>query len=188
MILLRCKILFLGLGLLFISSCGKSQEGVIVQIYSCESSSLYSISGNELLYQNKFLNQAEIGKHDTTFILHEQEMKVLQMGIKKYLESSTDEVLLNACVNDGFNHKIVFLNDKGDKVKKVFVGNYFDQRFNEITAILNIYLKRIDSEFTLGVSHFDDRDIIEQMIESQKKCEDASPSYKERMLNEWCEF
>lgn len=47
---------------------------------------------------------------------------------------------MNICVDDGLHLKFVLSTE--NRLKKVYVGNYYEARLNSIALILNSYLKR----------------------------------------------
>ena len=161
---------------------GKLNAQVIeFKLYSCESSSLIQIKGDSLHFENLMFEPRIL---DT--LIDEFDLAQLQLQFEMILKKRKDEVWLNACIDDGTNLK--FIIKKEGFSKKVFVGNYFDRRLNEIALIINKYLLKVKSRYILSIPYgMTDKESIREEIRSQKRCKKAPAEYKERMLNTWCE-
>ena len=62
----------------------------------------------------------------------------LKNTLKALVSTPGDELLDNNCVNDGFNFKIYLYSDRLEK--KIFVGNYYDERVDQLTALFESHL------------------------------------------------
>ncbi|MBO6879665.1 hypothetical protein [Winogradskyella sp.] len=168
---------------LFSCSKGSKYKPYEFVLLNCESHSLVEVKGNSLHYKNSLFNEPEYNA-----ILEKSDFDNLNIQFEKLLKNNNhDEVWLNHCISDGTNLK--FILSKGGASKKVFVGNYFDERLNKIVLILNKYLKERETNYIPTISYgTTDEDIIKRKIESQNLCDDAPEEYKESMLNRWCKI
>jgi len=175
----KMKIAF---ALILLAILGKLNAQVIeFKLYACESSSLIQIKGDSLHFENLMFEPRIL---DT--LIDEFDEAQLQLQFEMILKKRKDEVWLNACIDDGTNLK--FIIKKEGFSKKVFVGNYFDRRLNEIALIINKYLLKIKSRYIVSIPYgMTDKESIREEIKSQKRGKEAPSEYKEHMLNTWCE-
>lgn len=152
------------------------------KIMSCESHNRYILKENQFQFESKVFRPI---KFDT--IISNEDLLILNSEFSKILSKKEDEVWLNYSINDGENLK--FILSDGTNSKKVFVGNYYDERLNKIALILNKYLSSIMAGFHVKIPYGTlNEKAIKEFIERQSKSDEAPKEYKENMLNNWCEF
>ena len=174
--------------LLLASFSGNVQDDDIeLKIYSCESNAICIIRGGVLKYPNPEFNPDNPKEYDFEIRLNESDMDSLQLLISDFLKVPENEVLVNYCLRGGFNYKLK-LEEKSKFLKKVFIGNYYDARFNGLALIVNKYLSEANTEFDIQLTAFRDQSLINDFVQEQNKCEEASEEIKESLLNQWCEF
>ena len=147
----------------------------------CESSSLIFLKEKNLHFENLMLEPIIYDK-----LISDSDFEILNTQFDKIFKKRHDEVWLNHCIDDGTNLK--FHLSKNGFTKKVFVGNYFDERLNVIALVLNKYILEIETPYIVTIPYgTSNKGNIKEQIKRQRKCKDAPEEYKERMLNVWCE-
>ncbi len=160
-------------------------SNITVNIISCETSIIWRIRNDSLLIemsddllpnQSKFALQVKILKED---------LKKIDSAFVKLTSSPENEVLVNECIDDGFNFKM-YLND-GNIKKKIFVGNYYDSRVDSLTKIITWYVKK--SGLYLGNYGIGCDDDPERSVKSQERCHIIlTESHRKSYLDRWCEI
>ncbi|GEM_PF-3879417 len=126
-----------------------------------------------------------------TVQIAKQDLKKLKASVEDMFMTSGDEFWSVPCVSDGFHLKLYL--SLNQQTKKIYIGNYFDLRYNEIALILNKYLPE-DSEYHYRLPYgISDPKHIKEALERSKNDPELYPEcqapehYKQRMLHEWCE-
>ena len=121
-----------------------------------------------------------------------KDLAKLKASVQDIFKTSGDEFLSVYCIADGFHNKL-FL-QLNEQTKKIYIGNYFDLRYNEIALVLNQYLPA-GSEylFRLPYGITDPEEIKKALKRSEndpeKNPECQAPDHiKHEMLHEWCEL
>jgi hypothetical protein len=161
------------------------------QLYHCESSLLIQINNDSLYYENKTFDAPEYKTSIT-----KKDLALLNRKLHAIFQKKGNETWYNHCIDDGVNLK--FMITKNGISKKVFVGNYFDTRLNEIALIINKYLKEVTHRFKSKYGTINsktsipygiiNKNQIKGAIKQQANCPNAPKEYREYLLNEWCDL
>lgn len=137
----------------------------------------------ECSLRNDSLTAKGLGfKIDT--VISKEDSDSLQVLFNEILKTPGNEAWLNICVDDGLHLKFVLITE--NRLKKVYVGNYYEARLNSIALILNSYLKRtkkLSGAIPYGRT---DKEAIREKIESQNNCKGAPDGLKKDRLYSWC--
>lgn len=172
------------LALIILLFIGFTLNGQIYEfkLWDCRSQTKWHIKDSNLNCKVLLL---ETISFDTT--INRTNIDSLNILFQDILSENGDEVWLNHCIDDGTNLK--FIISHNGVSKKVFVGNYFDDRLNKIALIINPYLTNFKGPYFESTIDYGSRNMewIKAEIESQNSCPEASEDYKISLLNKWCE-
>lgn len=119
------------------------------------------------------------------------DLERLNESIQDIFKTSDDEFWSVPCIADGFHLKLYLTLNQ--QTKKIYIGNYFDLRYNDIALILNKYLPE-DPEYRYRLPYgISDPEQIKKALKRSQNDPDLYPEcqapehYKQRMLHEWCE-
>jgi len=113
--------------------------------------------------------------------------ELFQIITSVFLKKRDNEILYNHCVDDGFNFKIYLYTDT--VVKKIFIGNYYDKRVDQLTTLFDKYLIKAgldEASYKIGYAN---KESVANLIKSQDSCTMIAPDdYKKHLLDNWCEL
>ena len=160
----------------------KPNNKIKIIVLNCMSSIAYEFNGDTVT----------INDHDRPYIFSLSRVTKTDSAkfvniAKKICLIKTDEVLDNACINDGFHLKI-YLEYNGNK-KKIFIGNYYDARIDSLLSIFDKYIDRNNEILKYNAfSYGHSKEYIQEMKESQKLCDfKTNKEMKQHLLNVFCE-
>jgi hypothetical protein len=159
-----------------------------LKLFSCETGTIYQYKNHEIAVDDTW----PLANDSSKFLLRTKitlaDADRFKDIFSLFIRDSSDELLYNNCVNDGFNFKIYLYSDSIEK--KILVGNYYDKRVDQLTQLFDKYLMHSgfaeDGPYTIGYRNNMD---VEEMIKDQKLCDWAmSEDKKKHLLNNWCEL
>lgn len=170
--------LFLLLTLNFISQ--DAAEGKDLQILLVNCQSQYSIS-----YDGTYVNFVDT-VYSGYYVRKEVSLKDrvhLSTASKTLLLDKKDEIIDNFCIVDGFHFQLIIKTK--DTRKRIFVGNSYDARVNELVGIFITYLDSTYEPFKLnGIPYFDTEESKSYMLKRQEDCKDK---HINAWYNDWCD-
>jgi hypothetical protein len=102
---------------------------------------------------------------------------------KVLLSNKSDEIIDNACVNDGFHFQVI-LTTKNIR-KRIFIGNSYDERVNPLVGILNAYVDPENEFFQLnGIIFISNEERKQELIEHKAECDVKTVN---KWYNDWCD-
>ena len=182
------KTVFFFLFIIVTAASAQSQsKPVSLKLYSCETGLIYSIDSNEIALTGTWFVPNDSTNLFMRTKLDSAGLAVYSNAVNGFMNIPGDEILYNNCVDDGFNFKIYLYEDS--LVKKIFVGNYYDERVDKLTALFDLYV----AENVAGNDHYHigygDAGNIENIIKDQQACTETTPKkYLDYLLNKWCEM
>lgn len=176
-------------------------DSIQIEIYDCNNSMFFHIDDNELYYNAYFRIFTQT---DTTILMEPRDAEIIQNFCYDFLKSHKKrEIFWNECENQNqFHYLLIIRTSEGKPLKRVLIGNYYDERFNTVTRIINNYLREVQflydysdefrkiasQELPRLVNIYDKKE-IERMIKSQADCDSQlTPFFKKIYLNDTCEF
>ena len=158
-----------------------------ITIYSCETNAKYKFRNDSLFLESDW----ESRNGNTNVIMatkiNDSDLIIIRNITLTLMNPLENELLLNNSINDGFNFKVYLYSDS--LAKKIFVGNYYDERIDRLTSLFEKYLikNKIDMDgYSIGYGTKEGND---RLIRSQKLCDQKIPdSYKKWLIDGWCEL
>ncbi|MEL7002087.1 MAG: hypothetical protein AAFN93_05035 [Bacteroidota bacterium] len=163
-------------------------EDVVIRIHNCRTGMLYIVKNNKLYFPNGYLNYDDKSEYNFEINIEPTDFERLQELAGEFLVEEGDLVLENSCMVCGSPSKLM-IEAKNIKPKRVFIDNFFDFRFNEMSLIIDKYLSKQNTEFSVTLGEgIEDLEYIKMMIEDQNSCDITSTKEsKISSLYSWCE-
>lgn len=157
-----------------------------LKLMHCETGNLIEIGQHSLL---SFYNSME---SDTCrFVVSRKDLTEISTQLRSFLANTEDEIWINDCVDDGTHLRLLI--DTGDYAKKIYIGNYFDQRLAVILSIINSYLDKVRSKvissviFTIPYWRPNlDKRTVKRIVKDQSKCKLYPDYINGRFRHDWC--
>ncbi|MBK8701797.1 MAG: hypothetical protein IPN29_20430 [Saprospiraceae bacterium] len=181
------KISFLIFFFLLNQALAQNPSSYLITIYSCETGVQYKLRNDSLFLASE--RGSSDGKYQVimAYKINDSERMSVKNAISTIMRNTEDEIFINPCVDDGFHLKIYVRKDKVKK--KVFVGNYYDERIDSLTGLFDKCLlkNKIDMvAYSIGYGSKESRDRI---IQSQNLCcQKITPDYRKSLIDLWCEI
>ena len=158
-------------------------------IHSCESSMNYKYINGKFIVESNWESVDGSYKALMTATVEDSDIRALNKVFLEFTKTKENELLLNNCINDGSNFKLYLYNNS--LVKKIFLGNYYDARFDILTRIFQKYLDRNKVSLfgaSIGIGYGSEED-IKSLVESQNRCSQNIPeAFRKWLLYDWCEL
>ncbi|GAB5526878.1 MAG: hypothetical protein Roseis2KO_47500 [Roseivirga sp.] len=149
-------------------------------------------SGTELeLTGNQYFLRSTWPERKDTVIISDQDLLQVKNALVDIFQKEGDEYWSVSCIADGFHLKLYL--KQGNKQKKIYIGNYFDLRYNKIALILNRNLPENPEYYYRLPYGITDPDEIERALKKSENNPELYPECQapehivEEAMNVWCE-
>lgn len=169
----------------FLSGQKVEKRDLSVTVFSCESEIFY-----EYINGVVFLKGTWYWPDSTTNVWHQEKVLIkdslrFEELINSFLIEKENEFFYDPCTDDGFHFKIYIKTESN--AKKIFVGNYYEKRADELTKLFNSYFDSIEVTENVRIGY--QLEDINTLPGYQDKCDmQISDDHKEYLLNVFCEL